>query len=776
MIGRYRVLERVAGGGMGVVYKAVDGQLGRTIALKFLHSRLGADDSAAERFRLEARAIAALEHPNVCTVHEIGETDDGRLYLAMPLYDGETLQRRIARGPLPVGEAVTIAVQIARGLAKAHSRGIVHRDIKPSNVLVTDDGVAKILDFGIAKLADVTLTGTAAGPLGTIAYMSPEQASGAHVDQRTDVWSLGVVLYEMLAGQRPFDGGGAAAVMANVQHAEPVPLSTHRGDVPRALDRVVARSLAKSPDDRYPTAQELERDLLTLGLASDTPGSVAPSEGAGTGSDGRTPWRPSRRVTSAAAAFALVVAFAWAFWPASPTPERSIAVLPFVDMSPRGDNEYFSDGITEEIITQLSTVPTLKVISRTSAMHYKKTTKSMRQIAGELGVAHVLEGSVRREGDTIRITAQLIDAGADHHLWSRSYDRNGVDVIGVQDEIAREVSRALEVELGGASGALTKRGTRDPQAYEYYRRGRYLWNKRTKEGHEQAIAYYRRAIERDSGYADAYAGLSDAYLTAYQFNVSSIPEAEVYSRIKWAATRALALDDQSADAHASYAISLWWQRNWPGAEHELRRVLELNPGHASRGWYAHLLAGRGRVEEAVQQTRRWSDVDPFSLLGATNDGWLRYVARDYDGAIEVFQRGLELNDAWAHTYTGLAMAYAQKRMDDAATRAASKAVELGGRHISVFQANLAYVHARAGRRAEAERLLKLAKTDPWEGFNIARAYVALGEPDSAFAWLDRSSWKWPHRAVRADPALDPLRSDPRFARLSARIEREMGIR
>ena len=486
--------------------------------------------------------------------------------------------------------------------------------------------------------------------------------------------------------------------------------------------------------------------------------------------------RRVRAVSLALVGIAAVVALAWALWPAAPAPERSIAVLPFVDLTPRGDNEYFSDGITEEIITQLSSVPTLKVISRTSAMHYKKTTKSMREIAGELGVAHVLEGSVRRTGDTIRITAQLIDAGADHHLWSRSYDRNAVDVIGVQDEIAREVSRALEVELGGAKGALAKRGTRDPQAYDFYRRGRYLWGKRTKEGHEQAMAYYRRAIERDSGYADAYAGLAHAYLTAYQFNVSTIPEAEVYSRIKWAAERALALDPQSAEAHASYAVALWWQRNWPGAERELRRTLELNPGSGAQGWYALLLSGMGRVEEAAQLSRRWTKVDPFSLLGTVNSGWLRYVARDYDGAIEQYQRALEINDAWAPAYSGLGMAYAQKGMDAAATRAASKAVELGGRQISALQANLAYVHARAGRRAEAERFLKLAKSDPWEGFNIAIAYVALGEPDSAFAWLDRSSWKWPHRAVRADPALDPVRSDPRFAELSARIEREMGIR
>ena len=473
---------------------------------------------------------------------------------------------------------------------------------------------------------------------------------------------------------------------------------------------------------------------------------------------------------------AVVAGLVWAFRPAAPEPERSIAVLPFVDMSPRGDNEYFSDGITEEIITQLSTVPTLKVISRTSAMQYKRSTKSLEQIAGELGVANVLEGSVRREGDRVRITAQLIDAGADHHLWSRSYDRDVLEVIRVQDEIAREVSRALEVELGGARGAPVRRGTRDPEAYELYRRGRYLWGKRTKESHEQAIEYYRRAIERDSGYADAYAGLADAYLTSYQFNISTLPEAEVYSRIKWAAERALALDDQSADAHASFAMSLWWQRNWPGAERELRRTLELNPGHGARGWYAQLLTGMGRVEEAVQQSRRSSELDPLSMLGTLNGASMRYLARDYDGAIEQCQRALELNDAWAPTYTVLGVAYAQKGMDDAALKAASKAVELGGRQISSFQANLAYVHARAGRRAEAERLLERAKADPWEGFNIARAYVALGEPDSAFAWLDRSSWQWPHRAVRADPALDPLRSDPRFTRLSERVDHEMGIR
>jgi TolB-like protein/DNA-binding SARP family transcriptional activator/Tfp pilus assembly protein PilF len=480
---------------------------------------------------------------------------------------------------------------------------------------------------------------------------------------------------------------------------------------------------------------------------------------------------------------AVAVGLVYARRPATPssTPARSIAVLPFVNMSPDGENEYFSDGITEEIITQLSAVPTLKVISRTSAMRYKGTTKSLRQIAEELRVAHVLEGSVRREGDKVRITAQLIDAAADHHLWSRTYDRELVDVFAIQNEIAREVGRALEVELGEGNGVHASRGTRDPQAYELYRRGRFLWRDRTPEGHELAIQYYRRAIERDSNFAEPYAGLADAYLTAYQFNLSSMPEAEVYSRITWAAERALALDDRSADAHTSFAIALWWQRNWPGAERELRRAIELNPGHVTaRGWYTMLLLGMGRIEEAEEQSRRASELDPFAVLITWYRGWVRYVARDFDGAIEQFQSALEINDSWAPTYASLTLAYAQKGMHEAAVRAASKALEVAPRSTPLFVdrllADLAYAQALAGRTGEArESLQRAKKMNVSEPLHVARAHVALGEPDSAFAWLERSNWRWPHRAALADPALDPVRSDPRFAQLSTRVAREMGI-
>ncbi|MBA3341373.1 MAG: hypothetical protein H0T48_06010 [Gemmatimonadaceae bacterium] len=491
--------------------------------------------------------------------------------------------------------------------------------------------------------------------------------------------------------------------------------------------------------------------------------------------EGRTGRR--RRWLAATALLAVVcsVGAVWAVGWDDSEPERSIVVLPFINMSPDADNEYFSDGVTEEIITRLSAVPELKVISRTSAMHYRGSKKSLPQIADELNVAHILEGSVRQSDGRVRISAQLVDARADGHLWAENYDYKLRDIFRVQEEIAREVVRALELELGERGRTLlVKQGTRDPEAYQFYRRGRFLWNTRTREGHEQAIEYYRRAIERDSSYADAYAGLADAYLTAYQFNVSSRPEAEAYSRLKWAAERALALDDQSADAHTSFAVALWWQRNWLGAERELRRAIALNPGHATaRSWYSLLLAGLGRSEEALQQSRRAYELDPFAVIISITYAWQCYLARDYDCAIEQHRRTLEINNAWAPAYAGAGLAYAQKRMHQAATREVSKAVELMPQ--SSTWADLAYVHALSGRKEEAVQLLQRAKIGAPEGFNIARAYVALGEPDSAFAWLDRSSWQWPHRAVRSDPALDPLRSDPRFAQLVVRVDREMGI-
>jgi len=493
---------------------------------------------------------------------------------------------------------------------------------------------------------------------------------------------------------------------------------------------------------------------------------------------GSEPRRLVRRAGLLALLAALLVAAAlWRFWPLGGHPERSIAVLPFVNLTADADRDYFTDGLTEEIITGLSALPELKVISRTSAMHYKGSKEPLREIARELKVAHILEGSVRQNGLRFRITAQLIDARADAHLWAQTFDSDLPDIIGVQEKIAREVVRALEIELGERGRtALVTQGTTNAEAYELYRRGRYLWNTRTKDGHERAVDYYSRAIERDSGFADAYAGLADAYMTAYQLNLSSLPEEEINSRHKWAAERALAVNDKSADAHTSFAVSLQWQRNWPGAEREFRRAVQLNPGNATtHSWYSLLLAGLGRLPEALEESRRADELDPFAIVVTGNYGWQCYLARNYDCAIAQQRRALEISPSWARGYNRLGLAYAQKGMLDEAVTALRKAVELGPERPD-FLADLAFVQALRGEIEAALESLRRAKAHPIEPFNIGRAYVALRQSDSAFVWLERSNWKFPHRAVRSDPGLDPLRSDARFARLAERIDREMGVR
>ncbi len=488
---------------------------------------------------------------------------------------------------------------------------------------------------------------------------------------------------------------------------------------------------------------------------------------------------PRRRWLPATALLLLLViaAGAFALWPRATDPDNSIVVLPFTNLSPEQDVEFFSDGLTEEIITRLAAIEGLKVISRTSAMHYKGTTKPLPVVAQELQVAHVLEGSVRHEAGRVRISAQLIDARGDGHVWAQNYEYKLDDTFRVQEDIASEVARALAVKLSAtARKQLAKLGTRDAQAYELYHRGRFLWNTRTEPGHEQAIAYFEQAIARDSNFAEAYSGLADVYLTGYQLSILRVSEPEAYGRIKWAAERALALDEESADAHTSFSLALWWQRNWPGTERELKRAIELNPGHATaRTWYTLLLGGMGRMEEAFRQSRAAYEIDPYGVVVTSNHGWLCYLMRNYDCAIQYFERSTELSTSWPQGYRALALVYAQKGLHEQALATMKKAMELGPRRYD-FIGDLAFVQARAGQPALARETLGRAKQTPLEPFTIGRAHVALGELDSAFVWLERASWRFPHRAYRQDPALDPVRKDPRFARLDLRIEREMGLR
>jgi len=534
-------------------------------------------------------------------------------------------------------------------------------------------------------------------------------------------------------------------------------------------------AVSESSESPSPGAAQVARQSTAEGDVSplvpedvETPAD-APRQDAVAGRTTRSVWLIAATLLACAALGAAV----WSGWPHTPRRESSIVVLPFINLSADRDNEYFSDGLTEEIITRLAAVPDLKVISRTSAMRYKGTARPLREIATELKVGHVLEGSVREDDGRVRISAQLIDADGDKHLWAESYEYRLEDSFRIQEDIAQKVAKALEVRVGERERTqLVRQGTRDPQAYLLYRRGRFLWRARTREGHQRAIEYFRRAIERDSTYADAYAAMADVYLTAYQHNF--LPEAEASVQHRQAAQRALALDDRSAEAHTAFAVALWWQRDWRGAERELHRAIELNPGHATaHAWYSHLLSGMGRQSEALVETRRSVELDPFDPTAISNYGRHCYLARNFDCAIEQFRGSIDIGD-YPPAYAGLAVVYAQKGMSAEALSAVRKGMDLAPERTD-FLGDLAYVQALAGETREARASLQRAKKDPMEPFTIARAHTALGEPDSAFAWLERSNWKFPHRAVRSDPALDPLRSDPRFSRLAARVEREMGL-
>jgi serine/threonine-protein kinase len=550
IISHYKILEKLGGGGMGVVYKARDLKLDRFVALKFLPHHLIADDEEKKRFIHEAKSASALDHPNICTIYEIDETEDEQMFIAMAYYEGETLKKKIDRGPLPLDEAINLAIQVAQGLQCTHEAGITHRDIKPANVMITNKGQAKIMDFGLAKLAGQKTRLTKTGmTVGTLAYMSPEQLQGIDADHRSDIWALGVVLYEILTGKLPFKGEYEAAMVYSILNEPPEPIIALRAGVPMELERIVNKAVAKNTNARYQHIDEILVDLRSLQTDF---------------ASGASKQRLTAAKFSKKKRFYLYGGFATVlifligiilFRGARETYPKhdSIAVLPITNLSGDPELEYFADGMTEALITDLAQISALKVISRTSVMQYKGAKKPLPEIANELKVDVVLEGSVQCFGERVKITAQLIEAATDRHLWAKSYERELRDILALQNEVARAVADEIQVKLTPQEQArLMSVHPVNPEAYQAYLKGRYYWNKRTKEGFKKGIDYFTTAIEIDPAYALAYAGLADCYNLLG--NWGYLPPKETFPKAKVAAMKAIEIDERLAEAHTSLAF------------------------------------------------------------------------------------------------------------------------------------------------------------------------------------------------------------------------------
>jgi eukaryotic-like serine/threonine-protein kinase len=783
-ISHYRILEQLGAGGMGVIYKARDSRLNRAVALKLLPEKIAQEAQALERFRREARAASALNHPGICTIYDIGE-QDGQAFIAMEFIDGETLRSHIRGKALPFEEIMKLGIQIADALDAAHAEGIIHRDIKPTNILVTKRGQAKVLDFGLAKFVpkgvasgDVDLGGAPADSnsivgiiSGTPSYMSPEQIRGDDLDPRTDIFSLGLLLYEMATGRQAFGGGTGGMIIEAILTRPPVPVRSINPHVPPKLEKIIDKATQKDRSQRYQQAAYIRAELQQLKRETDS------GRKAGDGDTESAIVQTRGRLSSTHKGRSRASTDETGPFPGERVSKiiDSLAVLPFENACRDPEHEYLSDGITGSLINILATVPRLRVIARSTVFRYKGREIDPQAAGRDLNVRAVLTGRMMESGGSLRIGAELVDVATGCQLWGAQYDRKPGDIFVIQDEISNEISGKLRVKLTRADKKrLTKHHTTDTEAYRLYLKGRHHWNRWTEEGFYKAIEYFRQAVEKDPSYALAYSGLADSYVLL-GWN-SYLPPKDAFPRGKVAAMTALEIDEELGEAHSPLAAVLWlhdWQ--WQEAQREFKRSLALNPSYPTANhWHAEYVMTMGRQAEAIAKMKDSQELDPLSLIINVAIGWACYMARRYQEAIEQLLRTIDLDPNYPVTHWILGLVYRKTGRYESAISEGEKAVSLSGGS-PMMRAALAQTYGESGRASEAfhvlDELTKLAKHKYVAPHFFAGIHIGLAEYDRAIEYLEKSYQERSHWLIylHIDPSMDDLRNHSSFQDLLRRV-------